>query len=351
MKPEVNKVKLVLYIVASTLLITFVFYGYQICYTPNILLEREDQVFIIRPGTTFSQIQEELGNQSFVNDMVSFSFLAKLTNYDKTIKPGRFLFRRNMSNLQALNVLKFSQQVPVRITFSYVRLRNEMVEKITKNIGLSGDEFNHAMDEFIRTNDQGFNKDNILCMFLPNTYEVYFTVSAEDLVNKFNAEYKKFWNEDRISKAKSTGLSPIDVSILASIVQAESVKPDEAPVIAGLYLNRLKKKIALQADPTLVFAVGDFGLKRVLNSHKEIDSPYNTYKYPGLPPGPINVPQLASIDAVLNYQPNDYYYMCAKEDFSGYHNFAHNLDDHNRNARKYQRALNAEIEKAKQNRK
>src|SRR5579859_6439521 len=186
MKPEVNKVKLTLYIVASTLLITFVFYGYQICYTPNILLEREDQAYVIRSGTTFSQIQKELGNENFVNDMVSFSFLARLSGYDKAIKPGRFLLRKNMSNLQALGVLRASQQVPVRVTFSYVRLRGELVEKIVKNLGMSADDFNHALDEFIKTNDQGFNKDNILCMFLPNTYEVYFTIAPEDLVNKLN---------------------------------------------------------------------------------------------------------------------------------------------------------------------
>jgi len=351
MKAEVNKGKLVFYIVGSTLLITFVFYGYQICYTPNILLERDDRPFIIRSGSTFRQVQEDLGNNDFVNDMVSFSFLARLKGYDKAIKPGRFILKRNMSNLQALKVLNSAQQVPVRVTFSYVRLRNELVDKITKNVGMSPDEFNIALDDFVKSNDQGFTNDNILCMFLPNTYEVYFNVLPEDLVIKLNGEYKKFWNEDRINKAKAIGLTPIQVSILASIVQAESVKADEAPVIAGLYLNRLKKKIALQADPTLVYAVGDFGLKRVLNSHKEIDSPYNTYKYPGLPPGPITVPQIASIDAVLNYQPNDYYYMCAKEDFSGYHNFAHNLDDHNVNARKYQKALTAEMEKARQNKK
>ncbi len=351
MKEEVNKGKLVFYIVGSTLLITFVFYGYQICYTPNILLERDDRPFIIRSGTTFRQIQEDLGNNDFVNDMVSFSFLARLTGYDKAIKPGRFLLKRDMSNLQALKALSVAQQVPVRVTFSYVRLRNELVDKITKNVSMTPDEFNIALDEFVKNNDQGFTKDNILCMFLPNTYEVYFNVLPEDLVNKLNGEYKKFWNQDRINKANALGLTPIKVSILASIVQAESIKQDEAPVIAGLYLNRLKKNIALQADPTLVYAVGDFGLKRVLNSHKEIDSPYNTYKYPGLPPGPINVPQIASIDAVLNYQSNDYYYMCAKEDFSGYHNFSHNLEDHNKNAHKYQKALDAEIEKGKQNKK
>jgi UPF0755 protein len=349
--PEVSKGKLALFLIGSTLLITFVFYGYQICYTPNILLERDDQPFIIRSGTSFRQVQEDLGNNNFVNDMVSFSFLARLSGYDKAIKPGRFILRRNMTNLQALQVLESAQQVPVRVTFSYVRLRNELVEKISKNVGMSPKEFNQALDEFIKSNDQGFNKDNILCMFLPNTYEVYFNVLPEDLVVKLNSEYKKFWNADRISKAKAIGLAPIEVSILASIVQAESIKQDEAPVIAGLYLNRLKKNIALQADPTLVYAVGDFTLKRVLNGHKEIESPYNTYKYPGLPPGPINVPQIASIDAVLNYQHNDYFYMCAKEDFSGYHNFAHNLEDHNRNARKYQRALTIEMEKAKQNKK
>jgi UPF0755 protein len=351
MKPEVNKGKLVLYIVGSTLLITFAFYSYQICYTPNILLDQEDRPFIIRSGTTFRQLQEDLGNNNFVNDMVSFSFLARIIGYDKAIKPGRFVLKRDMSNLQALKILNSAQQVPVRVTFSYVRLRKELVEKITKNVGMSPEEFNTALDQFVNKNDEGFTKDNVLCMFLPNTYEVYFNVLPTDLVAKLNGEYKKFWTQERISKAKAIGLTPIEVSVLASIVQAESIKSDEAPVIAGLYLNRLRKHIALQADPTLVYAVGDFSLKRVLNGHKQIDSPYNTYKYPGLPPGPINVPQIASIDAVLNYQQNDYYYMCAKEDFSGYHNFAHNLEDHNRNARKYQRALDAEMEKAKQNKK
>ncbi len=348
-KLEVSKVKLALFLVSSILMITFVFYVYQICYTPNILLERDNQAFIIRPGTTFHELQKELGDNYFVNDMVSFSFIARLKGYDKKIKPGKFLLRRNMTNLQALGVLNSAQQVPVRVTFSYIRLRSELMEKITNNIGATPDEFNKALDKFIDSNDEGFNKDNILCMFLPNTYEVYFNISPSELVERMNAEYKKFWNEQRATKAKNMGLSPIQVSILASIVQAESIKQDEAPIIAGLYLNRLKKNIALQADPTLVYAVGDFTIKRVLNEHKEIDSPYNTYKYPGLPPGPINVPQISSIEAVLNYQPNNYYYMCAKEDFSGYHNFAHNLDEHNRNARNYQRALTAEMRKAEKN--
>ena|SRR5258706_89538 len=348
---EVNKGKLAFYIIASTLLITFVFYAYQICYTANVLVDSEDRMFIIKSDATFERVRDDLYNNHFINDAVSFSFLARLSSYDDEIIPGRYLLRRNMTNLQALKILKSGKQELVKITFSVVRLRKDLAEKITKNIGVSPAEFNEALDAFIANNNEGFNKENILCMFLPNTYEVYFNISPKDLVQRMNTEYKKFWSEERIAKAKEIGLTPIEVSILASIVQAESIKQDEAPVIAGLYMNRLKKNIALQADPTLVYAVGDFTLKRVLNGHKEIDSPYNTYKYPGLTPGPINIPQIASIDAVLNYQHHKYYYMCAKEDFSGYHNFANDLDEHNRNARKYQRALDAEIAKAKQSKK
>src|SRR5690606_42010145 len=155
-------------------------------------------------------------------------------------------------------------------------------------------------------------------------------------------EYEKFWNEERRQKAEAIGLTPIEVSVLASIVQAESVQPDEAPVIAGLYINRLKQDMLLQADPTLVFAVGDFTLKRVLNEHKEVESPYNTYRYRGLPPGPVNMPEIHSIDAVLNYTKSNYLYMCAKEDFSGRHNFTHSYQQHLLNAQRHQRALSRE---------
>jgi len=162
-------------------------------------------------------------------------------------------------------------------------------------------------------------------------------------------EYENYWTPERKEKAKKTGLTQIEVSILASIVQAETIREDEAPIIAGLYLNRLKKGIALQADPTLKFAVGDFSLKRILNVHKEIDSPYNTYLHPGLTPGPINMPELYSLEAVLNYTPSDYYYMCAKEDFSGNHNFTNSYSEHVRNAARYQNALTIEQRKAAQN--
>jgi UPF0755 protein len=184
-------------------------------------------------------------------------------------------------------------------------------------------------------------------MFIPNTYEVYYNITPAQLIDRMHDEYELFWNEERRKKAEAIGLTTVEVSVLASIVQAETIKRDEAPVIAGLYINRLKKGIPLQADPTLVYAVGDFTLKRVLNEHKEVDSPYNTYKYRGLPPGPINMPEITSIDAVLNYKPSNYLYMCAREDFSGYHNFTSNLAEHNRNAHRYQQALSREQRKAK----
>ncbi len=343
---EVSRTRLILFLVSSTLFITFVFYGYQIVFTANILVDRNDKLFIVRSGATFRSVQEDLDHGGFVNDMVSFSFLARLMDYDKEIRPGRYYLHRNMTNIQAIKALKSGKQEPVNITFTYVRLRSDLSEKITKNIGTKPAEFDAAMDAFIASNKEGFTKDNILTMFIPNTYQVYFNINPEDLVERMHQEYEKFWNGTRRAEAKEVGLTPIEISILASIVQAESVKLDEAPIIAGLYINRLKRDIALQADPTLVFAVGDFTLKRVLNGHKEIDSPYNTYKYPGLPPGPINLPEIAMIDAVLHYEKHKYFYMCAKEDFSGYHNFASTLNEHNQNARRYQRALAAEMKKA-----
>ena len=344
---QFQKVKLVAFLVGSMLLITFTFYFYQIIYTPNILVDQESRLFVIKSGTTYRGVLEALGKERIVDDMVSFSFLARLKDFDRTIQPGRFMLRGNMTNLSAIEALQSGRREPVNVTFTYVRLLSELDEKITKNIGVTPDEFEDALDEFIANNQEGFTKDNILCMFIPNTYQVYFNVVPEELVGRMHDEYLKFWTENKKLKAKEIGLTPIEVSILASIVQAETVKQDEAPRIAGLYINRLKKDIALQADPTLVYAVGDFTMKRVLNEHKEVESPYNTYKYSGLPPGPINMPQIANIDAVLDYEKSDYLYMCAREDFSGYHNFAKNLRDHNQNATKYQRALTIEIAKGK----
>lgn len=339
---------LVVFIALSMLLITGTFYVYQILYTPNVLVEMESRILIIPNDATFEKVQRDLHDGNYVQDLMSFSFLARLLDYDKEIKPGRYLLSPGMSNLEAIRFLQRGIQEPVSITFNNVRLRSELGEKITRNIAITAAEFDSALNLFIETNPYGFNRENVLCMFIPNTYEVYYTITAEGLIERMHTEYETFWNETRRRKADSVGLTPVEVSILASIVQAETIKRDEAPIVAGLYINRLRRDIALQADPTLVFASGDFTLKRVLDVHKEIVSPYNTYMHRGLPPGPINMPEIAYIDAVLNYTPSNYLYMCAREDFSGYHNFAATLSQHMVNARRYQQALSIEQRKARQ---
>lgn len=337
--------RLAFFLIASVLFIVFIFYGYQICYSPNILVDQNGRVLIVKNGTTFAQLQKQLYNGRYVNDMVSFSFLARLKGMDEKIHPGRYFFKRNMSNLEAINAIRTGKQEPVDITFSHVRLRNELSRQITKNLGMTPGEFDSALSRFVDTNTEGFTDENVLCMFLPNTYEVYYNVLPQSLMARMQREYHNFWTEEHRAKAKDLGLTPIEVSILASIVQAETVKEDEAPRIAGLYVNRLRKRMLLQADPTVVFAVGDFSLKRIINSHKEVNSPYNTYKHTGLPPGPINLPRLATLNAVLNYEKHPYLYMCASEDFSGYHKFAKTYQAHLTNARNYQKALTIEIKK------
>jgi UPF0755 protein len=335
--------RLIIFLLFSILLISFVYYGFQICYTPNILVEKKDRQIIIDRGATFKDVQRIMHEGKIVQDLISFSFLSKLMDYDESVKAGVYLLRANMTNLEAIRLLRSGQQQPVKITFNNVRLISELSEKITKNLFIKKEEFEAALIKFAMNNPYGFNKDNIISMFIPNTYEVYYQTSAEELIERMYFEYKKYWNDERKAKADKLGLTPLEVSVLASIVQAESVRREEAPLIASLYINRLKKGMPLQADPTLVFAVGDFSLKRVLNEHKEIDSPYNTYRNAGLPPGPINMPEIRSLDAVLNFTPSDYLYMCAKEDFSGRHNFTASYREHINNANKYQRALEREI--------
>lgn len=344
-----RKVLLVVLLVFTMLLSSFAFYGYQIVYSPNVLVDKEDAVLLIEPGETFKSLQNKLYDNDYVQDLVSFSFLARIMNYDTSIKPGRYLLKKDMTNVDAIRMLRLGQQQPVNITFNNVRLIQDLAPKITSGIALTEEQFNTALNEFVSDNEEGFNAENIISMFIPNTYQVYYGVTGEQLVMRMLAEYNRFWSEERKQKAQKIKLSPKEVSVLASIVQAESIKKDESKIIAGLYKNRLDKGIALQADPTLVFASGDFTLKRVLNVHKEIESPYNTYLNRGLPPGPINMPTIHSIDAVLNHDDHNYLYMCAKEDFSGYHNFASNIRDHLNNARRYQRQLTIEQRKARMN--
>ena len=345
-----RKYVVIFMLVFTILLSSFSFYGYQMLFAPNFLVEMESRVLEIDKNETFKSLQNKLYNDHYLNDLVSFSFLARLMDYDKSIKSGRYLIKSDMNNLEVIRMLRAGIQTPVKVTFNNVRLKEQLAERLTANLAMSEEDFNKAMYAFIEENEE-FNQYNIIAMFVPNTYEMYYNISGADLMNRMHAEFNRFWNEERKLKAADIGMSPLEVVTLASIVNAESVKKEESNIIAGLYLNRIKNGIPLQADPTLVFASGDFGLKRVLNVHKEIESPYNTYKYAGLPPGPINMPPIRAIDAVLDYKHHNYLYMCAKEDFSGYHNFAETLREHINNANKYQRQLSIEQRKARLNQK
>lgn len=301
----------------------------------------ENYTLKIPSNSTFKGVTDRLYKDQVINDAVSFSFVSKVLGYQEAVKPGLYIVKPQMTNLELVRLLRSGDQTPVRITFNNIRTKEDLAERITNNLEMNEDQFLELIQDSVYIRKFDFNEETIMSMFIPNTYEVWWNTSPEALFDRMHKEYQAFWTDERKAKANALGLSPKEVSTLASIVQSESQKSDERPKIAGVYLNRLNLNMPLQADPTLVFALGDFTIKRVLNVHKEIESPYNTYKYPGLPPGPINLPDINSLEAVLNPQDHNYLYFCAKEDFSGYHAFATNLAQHNANARRYQAALNA----------
>ncbi|WP_425392928.1 endolytic transglycosylase MltG [Ekhidna sp.] len=338
-----KKYFLAIFLVVFTMMLSsFAFYTYQILYTPNVLVEDDDRYFAIPKGTTFKQLQDKLAKERIVNDLVSFSFLAKLKDLDTNVKNGMYLIKANMTNLELINLLRSGSQTPIALTFSNARLLKQLPKILTQNIEIDSADLAPILLSDTTAEYYGFTNETFISMFIPNTYEVYWTITPKGLLDRMKLEYERFWTEERKQKAESLGMSQTEISTLASIVQGETNKMDEAPSIAGVYINRIKRGIPLQADPTLVFAIGDFSIRRILNKDKEFESPYNTYKYQGLPPGPINMPGIPALNAVLNYEDHNYLYFCAKADFSGYHVFARTLREHNVNARKFQRALNQE---------
>lgn len=334
---------LAIFLVVFTMMISsFAFYTYQIFYTPNILVDKDDQLFSIPRGTTFKDFQNKLDRERIVNDLVSFSFLAKLKDLDTNIKPGMYQLSGDMTNLKAINLFRSGSQTPVKLTFSNARLLPQLSSKLTNNLDIDSAEMANILLADTTAAFYGFNDQTFISMFIPNTYEVYWTSTPKEILDRMKSEYERFWTDERVQKAKNLKMTKVEVATLASIVQSETNKVDEAATIAGVYINRLRRRMPLQADPTLVFAIGDFSIRRILNKDKEFDSPYNTYKNYGLPPGPIKMPSSWALNAVLDYEDHSYLYFCAKEDFSGYHTFAKTLSQHNINARRFQRALNAE---------
>jgi UPF0755 protein len=321
------------------LFVSFSYYAYQIVYTPNVDTKGQDTYVHIPTGATYAQALDSVEATGAIIDKLSLRFMAKLMDYDELVKPGRYKIDNGWGNRQLIGVLRLGEQDPVKLTFTNVRLRSQLAEKLAAEVEPDAAELDSLLNDQAYLQTLGFDTTTALSLFIPNTYEVYWTITAPELLQRMKTEYDKFWTAERIAKAEKLGLSQKEVSTLASIVQAETIKNDEKPRVAGVYLNRLQKGMLLQADPTVVYAVRDFTIRRVLNKHLVFDSPYNTYKYKGLPPGPINMPNISSIDAVLNPEQHDYIYFCAKEDFSGYHSFAVTQAQHIANARRYQKAL------------
>ena len=253
---------------------------------------------------------------------------------------GSYVVEPGTTAVTAAHNISENRQTPVKVTINNVRTLDDLTKRLGAKLEVTPSEIKEAMHNIIGGSPHFGGVETYPAAFLPDTYEFYWTDPAEHVVQKLVAERNKFWNRERLDKAAKLGLTPVEVATIASIVEEESNKKDERPTIARLYMNRVNQGMKLQADPTVKFATGNFALRRITGKHLKIDSPYNTYRNAGLPPGPIRIPQKETIDAVLNAPPNSYIYMCAKEDFSGYHNFASDYKTHAANAKKYQAALN-----------
>ena len=324
---------------AGIIAIIIVVIIYRNLFAANIRTNKHDQVIYIPAGASYEQVMDTIESDLNVKNKKALDWLAKKKNYPALIRPGRYIIHKDLSYNGLINLLRSGKQTPVKITFSNVRTLNQIAGKIGKSIEADSTHIIDFLSDEANYTGDGFSKQNVISLFIPNTYEFYWNTDAKELYERMLKEYRLFWNDQRLTRAKEKGLNPNEVSILASIIDDEVTKPDEKPRIAGVYLNRLKRSIPLQACPTIKYALNDFTITRVLKKYLEVDSPYNTYKHPGFPPGPIGCPTIEGIDAVLNAEQNDYLYFAAKADFSGYHNFSRTLSEHNRYALLYQKEL------------
>lgn len=335
-----NKLKIISAI-AFVAIIAIGYYGlnfYRLYFAPNV--SGKQDFLYIKTGYEFEDLITDLRYQESLNDIGTFWKAAdKMKLTGGKLKPGKYRLKLGMNNRALVNMLKAGNQEPVKIKFQNIRKKENFASYLGKELEQDSVTFSRYLDSAAYAEKFGFDTDNFYAMFIPNTYEIYWAVKPDEFFERMNKEYTKFWNKARKEKANALSLSPIQVTILASIVDAEALYDREMPIIAGLYLNRLEKGIKLQADPTVIFANNDFTVKRVTGPLLRKDSKYNTYLYAGLPPGPIGMPSINAIDAVLNREKNNYIYMCAKEDFSGYHNFAVSKAEHEANAKKYREAL------------
>jgi len=312
---------------------------YRNLFGNSIKPEHETINIFIPTGATFGQVLDTLHEHLVIEKPVLLKWVAEKKHYPENIRPGRYAINSDMSCAGLINLLRSGRQTPVRLTFNNIRKLEQLAGRIGSQLEADSLQIISFLSDELNYASAGFNKATIIALFIPNTYEFYWNTDAAKIYSRMLKEYSLFWNERRIKQAESKKLSPVEVAILASIIDDEVAKKDEKPRIAGVYLNRLKMGMPLQACPTIKFALNDFTITRVLYAHLETDSPYNTYKHRGLPPGPVGCPSIEGIDAVLNAEDHDYIYFAAKADFSGYHNFSRTLSEHNRYANQYQKEL------------
>ncbi len=320
------------------------FYGYQLIYSPNVVEDLEEKILNIPQGTDFEALTQILTSKKIILDESSFRLVSKVMSFDtrKNIS-GRFELKSGWSNRELISLLRANKQAPINVTINSVRLISDMAGKVSRYIEPDSLTLLNYLIDQENLEKWGHTPETVLSMFIPNTYQFYWNTSPEKFVSRMQSEHDKFWNsKGRIESITKYGLNTKEAYTLASIIEKETTNPKETKTISGVYHNRLDQGIALQADPTVVFGVGDFSIRRVLNRHLEHESPYNTYIHPGLPPGPIYMPTLSSLDAAIFPEDHKYIFFCAKPGYDNEHSFAKTLSQHNRNARIYHTWLNKE---------
>lgn len=319
----------------------FAYDMYRGVYSPSIFLSQnqETEFLYIPTGSSLDDVDSIINNQFTVRFPEALQMVMEKKSYTR-VKPGKYRIRNGISNNSLINLLRSGKQEEFNYTIKFHRTIQQAVQLAAQGIEPTEEELMVAFTDEAFLDSLGFTKENVVSLFIPNTYRFYWNTSAKDFVRRMHKEYKTFWTDIRLQRARELKMTPEEIITMASIVDRETKWNDEKPRIAGVYLNRFYRRIRLQADPTVVFATGDFKLRRVLNRHLEMQSPYNTYLNAGLPPGPICTPSVASIESVLYPEKHNYLFFCAKEDFSGYHSFANTYSEHMDNARNFRKALN-----------
>lgn len=315
----------------------FGYFMYKKVFSENTKFSENEFYVYIPTNSTYQDVQKIMA--PYVKDMSKFDFVANNRGYSSNVNPGKFLMKKGMSSFDLVSSLRHN--VPVKLAFNNQESLGKLVQRLSSQIEPDSLSLTEVFADSVFMAENGFNKETVLAMFIPNTYEFYWNVTPMKVRDKLAKEYRRFWNEERQAKAKALNLTPVQVSTLAAIVHEETAKADERPRVAGVYLNRLKQEMPLQADPTVIYAIkeksGNFDqvIKRVMYNDLKISSPYNTYIHTGLPPGPIAMPDISAIDAVLNAEKHNYVYFCASVERFGYHEFAETYEQHQVIAKKY----------------